>query len=167
LQRPPLLPTIIAALVLLFVVAGHADGKTLTSGLYTPPIPGLYITQTDRNSCDAIRNSDLRSPTEGVWFQTHCSRQVSNRPGLVAATGCNGPAREDPALRPITDRLFAYRQSTTSRAYLWYASAPDCLDLVSDQVVTAVCADQAVSFNWDANAACYGHGGVLARVNGQ
>jgi hypothetical protein len=33
--------------------------------------------------------------------------------------------------------------------------------------VTAVCSDQAVSFNWDANAACYGHGGVLARVNGQ
>ena len=126
------------------------------------PTPGVSVTPADRTRCAAIGDSDLRSPAEGVWYQAHCTPQSPNS-RLVSYKGCNCPSMDDPRFREVSDGLYSYRQSDTSRAYLWYASGAGCYDLVSDRVVTAVCWDRSITFSWDSGAACYTHGGVLAR----
>jgi hypothetical protein len=126
---------------------------------------GGSVTQADRTSCAAIGTSDLLSPTEGVWYQTHCL-PASAFPQGVATTSCNRPTVAAIEFRQVAPGLFVFRQSESSPAYLWYATTPNCLDLVSGRVVTAVCVDRAISFQSDLRLSCLSHGGILVRING-
>jgi len=118
----------------------------------------------DRLSCAEIGESDLRSPSEGLWSQSNCFPAVEAFPG--PSTECNRASLDD-TFTPISPGLFVSRGNSASPGYLWYARSETCFDLVSTRVTTAVCADLAVSFKWDARAACSAHGGVLAWVNGR
>lgn len=118
----------------------------------------------DRTSCIEIDRSDLRSPQEGLWFQSNCV-PVSGSPLLASSTDCNRRALDPADFTEVSPGLHVFRQSWASQGYLWYAGSEGCFDLVSARVVTAVCIDLAVSFEWDANA-CSAHGGILTWVNG-
>ena len=120
----------------------------------------------NRTSCAEIGNSDLRSPSEGVWVQGNCF-PIAELPLIASTTSCNRRSLDSGELTVIAPGLYIYRQALGSPAYLWYSSSETCFDLVSARVVTAVCADQAVTFQWNARSACSGHGGVLAWVNGR
>ncbi len=119
----------------------------------------------DRLSCAEIGDSDLRSPSEGLWVQSNCF-PAAEAPFLALSTECNRASLDD-TFTPIAPALFVSRGNSASPGYLWYARSETCFDLVSAEVTTAVCADQAVSFKWDARSACAAHGGVLAWVNGR
>lgn len=126
---------------------------------FGPPSP-------DRTSCTDIGKSDLRSPTEGLWFQTNCLAADGSRP-VTWSTTCNRTSLDAAEFALVAPGLYVFSQSPAAPSYLWYASSEACFDLVSSRVVIAVCADQKVTFQWDARSACRGHGGVLAWVNGQ
>jgi hypothetical protein len=64
----------------------------------------------------------------------------------------------------VAPGLYVYRQAPGSRAYLWSSESDTCFSLVSGRVVTVVCADLTVSFQW-IDDACSTHGGILAAVN--
>lgn len=119
----------------------------------------------DRASCAEIGSSDLRSPSEGLWFQSNCA-PIPEPPLIASTTNCNRTSLDPGEFTEVSPGLYVFRQTWASAAYLWYASSETCFDLVSARVVTAVCADQAVSFNRDASA-CSAHGGTLAWVNGR
>ena len=123
------------------------------------------IALADRIDCASFGTSDLRSPLEGVWYQTHCLAP-SAFPQGVASTSCNRSSFAAAEFRQVAPGLFTFRQTPSSPAYLWYATTPNCLDLVSGRVVTAVCTDNAISFQSDRRLSCAGHGGVLVRING-
>lgn len=123
----------------------------------------IKAAQTARTNCADIGFSDLRSPAEGVWFQTNCSPSVSTSSNQVS-TACNRTSM-DKSFTPIGPGLFVSRLNPGAEGFLWYASADACFDLVSVRVVTAVCVDQRVSFNSGRTGGCSGHGGVLAWVN--
>ena len=162
------LPLAIACVVLVAVVSACARSGEATwlTGQPSPNLnEGITLTGLDRRDCGAIGSSDLRSPQEGVWFQTHCL-PASQFPQGVASTNCNRLALSLGEFRMVAPGLYVFRREASSLAFLWYASTPECFDLVSERVVTAVCADRAVSFKWDLSTACAGHGGVLAQVNG-
>jgi hypothetical protein len=131
-----------------------------------PPVSagGVFATLPDRTSCAAIGTSDLRSPQEGIWYQTHCLA-VSAFPQGVATTDCNRLALDGAEFSQAAPGLYVYRPTAGSTAYLWLATTPVCFDIVSARVVTFVCSDRTVSFKWDARAACAEHGGILARIN--
>jgi hypothetical protein len=128
---------------------------------------GVSLTRPDRADCELIRGSDLRSPQEGIWFQSHCLPASAYTQGGIAANRCNRLSLDVAEFRPVADGLYVYRQTAGASAFLWYATGPDCFALVSDRLVTAVCMDRAVSFKWDARSGCAVHGGVLTRINGQ
>ena len=126
-----------------------------------PSSPALSV-PADRTSCHEIGASDLRSPREGLWFQDNCV-PVSDGP-LAGTTPCNRRAIDGAEFTEVAPHLYVFRQSWASVGYLWYG-AEACFDLVSGQIVTAVCADLTVSFKWDPDV-CSAHGGVLTWVNG-
>jgi hypothetical protein len=155
---------LVIAIVLATAVAACAkSGEAKLSDMR--PDTGSSVTKADRTSCAAIGTSDLLSPTEGVWYQTHCL-PASAFPQGVATTSCNRPAIAAIEFRQVASGLFVFRQTESSPAYLWYATTPNCLDLVSGRVVTAVCVDRAISFQSDLRQSCSGHGGILVRING-
>jgi hypothetical protein len=121
--------------------------------------------KADRTDCASIGTSDLLSPLEGVWYQTHCL-PASAFPQGVATTSCNRASLAAIDFPQVAPGLFTFRQTESSIAYLWYATSPNCLDLVSGRVVMAVCVDQAISFQSDRRLSCAGHGGLLVRING-
>ena len=125
----------------------------------------MSVTRSDRTNCAQIGDSDLRSPSEGVWYQTRCL-PASQFPQGVATTTYNRPSLGVAEFREVAAGLFVFRQTSAATSYLWFASAPDCLDLVSGRVVTGVCLNRAVSFQSDLRAACSSHGGILVRING-
>ena len=118
-----------------------------------------------RTNCAEIGISDLRSPAEGLWFQSNCSPSVSTQSNQVS-TNCNRSSLDD-SFMPIAPGLFVSRLTAGSLGFLWYSQSEACFDLVSARVVTAVCVDQTVSFDWSARSGCSAHGGVLAWVNGR
>ena len=122
--------------------------------------PGL----ANRAACHEFGSSDLRSPTEGLWFQRNCTGAASSLP--ASAAKCNRISLDPTELTLVAPGLYVFRQTPASRAYLWYSSSDTCFDLVSARVVTVICNDQTVSFSWS-ESACAAHGGVLTRVNGQ
>jgi hypothetical protein len=130
-----------------------------------PPDTGASVTRADRTNCAQIGNSDLHSPLEGIWYQTNCLR-ASQFPQGVATTSCNRPSLAAAEFRMVAPGLFIYRQTASSPAYLWYATTPNCLDLVSGRVITGVCVNRVISFQSDLRAACSPHGGVLLQING-
>ena len=131
------------------------------AGSQLPEIPQL----SDRADCREIGRSDLRSPAEGLWFESNCV--VLPEPPLVAnVTNCNRTWLDPMEFAQVSPGLYVSRQTPSSPAYLWYASSETCFDLVSGRIVAAVCADQTVSFSWNKNV-CSDHGGVLAWVNGR
>jgi len=85
-------------------------------------------------------------------------------PLLADTPNCNRTSLDPAEFTLVAPGLYVFQQTPASLAYLWYASSETCFELVSSRVVTAVCADQTVSFNWKASA-CSVHGGVLAGVN--
>jgi hypothetical protein len=118
-----------------------------------------------RSNCAEIGGSDLRSPSEGLWFQSSCITTVEP-PLLPFITKCNRTSLDD-GFTLLAPGLYVFRSPQSAAAFLWYGSAETCFDLVSEKIVTAVCADRAVSFKWNARSACSVHGGVLAMVNGR
>ena len=158
---------IVLAVAALAVVAG-SNGWLQTRG--SPP--AVVVEQlrefspalANRTSCAQFGVSDLRSPLEGLWFQNNClAIPVSPLSGNSA--NCNRTSLDPAEFTLVAPGLYVFQQTPASLAYLWYASSETCFDLVSARVVTAVCANQTVSFNWNVSA-CSGHGGVLAQVNG-
>jgi hypothetical protein len=117
----------------------------------------------NRTSCAEFGGSDLRSPAEGVWFQRNCTARSASLQERSTAE-CNRTALDPAEFRLVAPGLYVFTQGPASRAYLWYSSSESCFDLVSARVVTVVCTDQTVSFDWSAGA-CSAHGGVLASVN--
>ena len=131
---------------------------------------GVEVTQVGaslagRTNCTEIGASDLRSPSEGLWFQSNCSASVSTQSNQVS-TNCNRSSLDE-SFTSIAPGLFVSRLNAGSFGFLWYSQSEACFDLVSARVVTAVCVDQTVSFDWSARAVCSAHGGVLAWVNGR
>ncbi len=157
-------------LVVGFVLFASSGGRSPTSvALAAPGVEGsreLTPAPAGRTSCEAIGSSDLRVPTEGVWFQSNCV-PILEGPLVASTTSCNRTSLTAGEFTAVSDGLYVYRRAPAATAYLWYASSEACFDLVSARVVTAVCVDQAVSFAWDARSACSRHGGVLAWVNGR
>ena len=86
---------------------------------------------------------------------------------MATVTDCNRTWLDPVDFGYIAPKLYVFRQTAASDASLWYASSEICFDLVSTRMVTGVCSDQAVSFNWNIKAGCSSHGGILARVNGR
>jgi len=125
----------------------------------TPPTVGLRTTCAEFHS-----GGELLSPEEGVWFQGHCVSNVSLVDGV--APSCRRTSTDAPEFTQVSADLYVFQQGQGSAAFLWHASAERCLDLVSSQIVTAICADRAVTFSWDERSACSSHGGVIAWVNG-
>jgi hypothetical protein len=82
------------------------------------------------------------------------------------APSCRRTSTDVPEFTQISPDLYVFRQGQGSAAFLWHASAAGCLDLVSSQVVTAICTDRAISFDWDESSSCASHGGVFTWVNG-
>jgi hypothetical protein len=159
---------IVALVVLAFVVA-NASGR-LPVGVPPPVLAAEQLTEFPRTpvngtSCEEIGSSDLRSPLEGLWFQSNCIVRPEAPLG-AASTSCNRTSLDSAEFREVSPGLYIFRQTPSSHAYLWHSSSETCFDLVSAKVVTAVCADQTVTFNWKTSA-CSSHGGVLAWVNGR
>jgi hypothetical protein len=125
----------------------------------------VSIALTNRTGCAEIGSSDLRSPREGLWFQSNCVA-VPQAPLVATNTFCNRTSLNPAEFASLGSGLFVSRQAPGSQGWLWYESSEACFDLVSTRVVTAVCLDQTVSFNWNASA-CAAHGGVLAWINGR
>lgn len=152
------------------LVAVAAAYGRLDAGPPTPAIAALESTDVPpspahRTSCAEIGASDLRSPLEGLWFQSNCAPILE--PGLTAiSTKCNRVSLES-TFAPVAPGLYVSRQSPAAQGFLWYASSEACFDLVSARAVTAVCADQTVSFSGNARSVCSSRGGVLAWVNGR
>jgi len=119
----------------------------------------------DRANCAEIGSSDLRSPPEGLWFQANCVA-IAESPLMANTASCNRTSLDPAEFTEVASGLYVSRRTPASPGFLWYASAASCFNLVSAGVVTAVCADQTVTFNREANA-CSDHGGVLAWVNGR
>ena len=160
---------IVLAVAALAVIA--SSNGWLQMGGSPPPVAAEQLTvsspaQADRTSCGEFGASDLRSPAEGVWFQDNCLTTAAVSPLEAKAANCNRTSVDPAEFTLIAPSLYVFRQTAASVAYLWYASSDTCFRLVSGRVVTAVCVNQSVSFNWDANA-CSGGGGVLALVNGR
>ena len=151
----------------MFVAAGPSLQSLLTS--FGPPAlaadqpeassPALV----DRTNCLEIGSSDLRSPVEGLWFQDNCAAGVSE--GSPTSGVCNRNALDPVGFTEISPGLHIFRQSWASSGYLWFAGSDGCYSLVSPRIVTVVCVDLTVSFEWDAGA-CSANGGVLTWVNG-
>ena len=160
------------ALLCLALVFGAVAALASTSGLIhlsrATPALGAGRSEAesrppDRVSCDEFGLSDLRSPAEGVWYQSNC---VALPLSLAAnVTTCNRTSMDEADFTPVAPGLFVTHGGSTSAAYLWYASSESCFDLVSTRAVTAVCTDDTVTFGWTSSV-CDAHGGVLAWVNG-
>lgn len=121
--------------------------------------------QPPRTDCAAIAGTDLRSPEEGLWYERNCATLSAHQPASTVTT-CNRTEMKPDEFREIGPGLFIYRGDRSDHAYLWYQSAPECFDLVSSRLVTAVCVDMTVTFRWGPDA-CARHGGTLAQVNGR
>ena len=124
--------------------------------------PNESIRLADRTSCEEIGVTDLRSPPEGLWFQSNCIAQPAVTL-IASSTNCNRTSMDPAEFAPVAPGLYVTGRAP---AYLWYASADACFDLVSTRVVTAVCTDQTVTFDWNSRA-CSAHGGVQSWVNGR
>jgi len=165
LQRRPkqitliLIATLLAGVVSACAVVSEARPATRQADA------DAVVVKADRTDCALFGSSDLLSPLEGVWYQTHCL-PASAFPQGVATTTCNRACLAAIDVRQVAPGLFIFRQTESATAYLWYATSPYCLDLVSGRVVMAVCVDQAISFQSDRRLSCAGHGGVLVRING-
>lgn len=152
------------AAVLLLTIANPFGWFTTGSPVLAAEIVESQA-RASRSSCAEIGVSDLYSPAEGVWFQSNClAAEEKTTPGV---TDCNRTAVDGSEFRAIATGLYLFRQTPGAPAYIWYESTPNCFDLVSSRLVTAVCGDQLVTFTWDTRAACSRHGGVLATVNGR
>jgi hypothetical protein len=159
------LSCLIMGVVALIVLASSSGwlqpGKSLqvvAAEALSESSPGL----ADRTTCAEFGSSDLRSPSEGVWFQGNC---VGVQASLAANSApCNRTLLDPAEFTLVAPGLYVYRQSLGSRAYLWSSKSDTCFSLVSGRVVTVVCADLTVSFQW-IDDACSPHGGVLAAVN--
>jgi hypothetical protein len=161
---------IAVVLVVAALVVVEPSQRRLSAGISQPAFAAeqpreVSIALPDRSSCGEIGTSDLRSPREGLWFQSNCVA-VPEAPLIATNTSCNRTSLNPTEYAAIGSGLFVYRQAPGSQGWLWYASAESCFDLVSTRVVTAVCADQTLSFSLNASA-CSSHGGVAAWVNGR
>ncbi len=119
----------------------------------------------DRDNCAEIGLSDLRSPPEGLWFQSNCVAPPAAQM-IASLTKCNRTILDPADFTLLAPGLYVSRLTPASQGFLWYASSEACFDLVSSRVVGAVCADQTVTFN-RSTSACTAHGGVLGWVNGR
>lgn len=142
----------------------------LSLGLRPPAFAAELLTEfspalADRTSCAEMGSSDLRSPPEGVWYQANCVPAFA-LPLIAPITSCNRTSLDLAEFTEVSPGLYVFRQAGATSAYLWFASSGGCFDLVSTRVVSAVCADQTVSFSWSKRA-CSSHGGVLTWVNGR
>src|SRR5687768_7915410 len=170
LYRPGLgivLPLVLAAMA--FVIFGQSQGSLAdavhSSRVAQERLPDPAPALSDRTDCDEIGSSDLRLPSEGLWFQSNCLT-IPELPLMASTTNCNRTSLNASEFIEVSPGLHVFRQTESSRAYLWYATSEVCFDLVSDRVVTAICTDQAVSFSWETSV-CSENGGVLAWVNGR
>ena len=159
---------VVVLLVVGFAILANPLGW-LNVGLPTPALAteqgATPSTLGERSTCAEFHGGgELLSPEEGVWFQGHCVSTVALVDGV--APSCRRTSTDVPEFTQISPDLYVFRQGQGSAAFLWHASAEACLDLVSSQIVTAICADRAVTFGWDERSACSSHGGVIAWVNG-
>jgi hypothetical protein len=161
---------IVVLAVLIFVVLAKSAGR-LPVAIGPPAFAAEQLAESspapaDRTSCSEIGRSDLQLPSEGLWYQSNCIA-IPELPLRASTTTCNKTSLNAAEFTKVSSVLYVFRQSAALPAYLWYSSSETCFDLVSARVVTAVCADQAVTFQWNARSACSGRGGVLAWVNGR
>jgi hypothetical protein len=154
---------VIAALVVVVSSYGWPNSESALAAVVQDLTEASPAT-THRTSCTEFGTSDLRSPSEGVWFQSNCTSAPASDMG--STSGCNRTSLDPAELTPVAPELYVYRQTPASRAYLWHSTSDTCFSLVSARVVTAVCTDQTVTFEWSAEA-CAAHGGVLAAINGR
>jgi len=158
----------VVLVVVAFVVVANSHGW-LQLGSSTPAVAVEQLTEfpqlADRFNCAEIGGSNLRSPPEELLFQTNCVA-APEAPLVATNSSCNRRSLDAAEFGSVGSGLYVFHQAPASHAYLWYSSSETCFDLVSTRVVTAVCADQSVSFSWNPGA-CSTHGGVLAWVNGR
>ena len=160
--------SVVFGLMILVVIANSEGSPTegvLSSTLAVGQLPDLTPALADRTNCAEIGRSDLQSPSEGLWFQSNCLA-IPELPLTALTTNCNRTFLDRAEFIEVSPGLHVFRQSQASRAYLWYASSDACFDLVSTRVVTAICTDRTVSFDWKTSV-CSANGGVLAWVNGR
>ena len=95
---------VFTVLVAACAVAGEAK-----QALPAPAEP-VVVGRSDRTNCALIGSSDLLSPLEGVWYQTHCL-PASAFPQGVATTSCNRPSLAVAEFRQVAPGLFIFRQT--------------------------------------------------------
>jgi hypothetical protein len=158
----------VVVVVVALVVVANSNGW-LPVGVGPPAFAAEQLREfppalADRTSCAEVESSDLRSPAEGLWYQSNCI-PVPEAALVATSTSCNRTSLPAGEFTEVSPGLYVFRQTRTAAAYLWYSTSDACFDLVSARVVTAVCADRTVTFSWKASA-CSAHGGVVAWVNG-
>ena len=82
----------VVLVVVAFVVVANSQGR-LPVGVRPPAFAAEQLTEfspalTHRTSCAEIGSSDLRSPSEGLWFQSNCMA-VAPVPLVATSTSCN------------------------------------------------------------------------------
>ena len=162
------------ALVCLVMVIAALGGIATSEGWFQVgralPAPGtdqagVYSQLPGLVSCAEFGASELRSPAEGVWFESNCVAEPV-APLAASVTNCNRTSLDAADFTLVAPGLFVTGGASAPARYLWYASSDNCFDLVSTRAVTAVCADETVTFSWTSSP-CATHGGVLAWVNGR
>src|SRR5688572_3791659 len=97
-MRVELLVTLFCAVLAAAGLAGIAHSLAFQSGhpAMTDRVDVRQINPTlaDRSSCAEIGLTDLRSPPEGLWFQSNCSPTVST-PLNHVSTSCNRTSPDD------------------------------------------------------------------------
>lgn len=156
---------VVVAALALAIPGAWLPGPTNAPALAAEESSTVREARENRSVCAEIAGSDLRSPGEGVWYQNNCL-PAPEAMLARATTVCNRTSMPPGEFTEVSLGLYVFRPARTGAAYLWYSSSEGCFDLVSTRTVTAVCADQTVTFSWRANA-CAAHGGVLALVNGR
>ena len=158
----------VVIVVVAFVIVANSQGglavEVSSSAFAAEQSLETSSAPANRATCAEIGSSDLRSPSEGLWFRSNCV-PIPEPPLIAVRTECNQTSLNPAEFTSVAADLYVFRQTRGLPAYLWYSSSENCFDLVSARVVIAVCADQAVTFQSNPGSACASHGGVLVLVN--
>ena len=94
-------------------------------------------------------------PGNCLQAQASSGRGGRNRP-------CNRTLIDDVEVRPRLRRSLRLPPAEGVTCLPLVRHLTECFDLVSARIVTALCVDQTVTFNWNTRGACAEHGGFLA-----
>ena len=88
------------ALVLVANLPGQLSIGVQSAAGAAGPLAESSSALASRTSCAEIGSSDLRSPSEGVWFQDNCL-SVPGAPLLAPDTSCNRTSLDPAEFREI------------------------------------------------------------------